>query len=977
MIQMKKTTFTSFTVLCLLSTVFLLGLSFNIDSVKADYTWTETIYIRADGSIEPSTAPVSTVDNVTYTLTDNIVGDVPKDSSAVVVERDSIVIDGAGYAVQGTEERNSKGIDFFWRNNVTLKNVEVRNFYDGIHLYFSSNNTLTGNTASNNRYGISLGASSNNVLSGNTASSNQYHGIYLSSSSNNTLTGNTASNNEHGISIGGSSNVITHNTATHNRYNFGVAGPTLNYIDTSNTVDGKPVYYLVGLADAVYDAKANAGTMYLINCNNITLKDLTLTKNTYGAVLWNTTDSNIENVTASNNEHGIWLSESSNNTISGNTITDNEDQIYLYDSDNCLIDGNTVSNNGSGFGIQLQFLEDCAVTGNVANNNWGGIYLSLAENCSINRNKANNNTYSGIWLSGSEYSRLSNNTVMGNGIIQTWHGGCGILVTSSSYNLITDNSIVNNLRGIRLMYSSDNIVFHNNLIDNTIQVYKGMESNNIWDDGYPAGGNYWGDYNGTDLYSGSSQNLTGSDRIGDVPYTIDADSQDNYPLMSPWGDMEPPVAEAGSNQSVFQGITVLFDASASTDDVAIKRYVWAFTDVTPKTLTGIRPNYTFNNLGDFEVTLNVTDYAGKWDTDTVRITVLVREYWTVDDDGPADFHTIQDAIDAASEGHTIFVHEGVYHEHAYPNYDVYIDKSISLIGENKSTTVIDGQGTGIVVHILEDEVTISGFTIQNSGSGGFDLYRDSAIMIWSDGNSIFGNNIMNNEIGIYILDHGYNMVTGNDITDNYQGIKIWGFYEHPTNNTIYHNNLVNNTEQVRSDDATNAWDNGYPSGGNYWSDYEGADSDGDGVGDSSYEIDADNQDNYPLMGVFCDFSATIEHHVQTICNSTISGFQFNGTAISFSVTGEDGTVGFCRTCIPTTLLNDAYRVFVNGTEVAHTLLPCSNSTHSYLYFTYTHSTQDVVIIPEFPSILIVPLLMALTLGVAVLLRKRRLYVKDS
>jgi len=59
-------------------------------------------------------------------------------------------------------------------------------------------------------------------------------------------------------------------------------------------------------------------------------------------------------------------------------------------------------------------------------------------------------------------------------------------------------------------------------------------STNIWDDGYPSGGNYWSDYNGTDLFSGPYQNITGSDGIGDTPYVIDENNRDRYPLMKPW-----------------------------------------------------------------------------------------------------------------------------------------------------------------------------------------------------------------------------------------------------------------------------------------------------------------------------------------------------------------------------------------------------------------------------------------------------------
>jgi hypothetical protein len=152
--------------------------------------------------------------------------------------------------------------------------------------------------------------------------------------------------------------------------------------------------------------------------------------------------------------------------------------------------------------------------------------------------------------------------------------------------------------------------------------------------------------------------------------------------------------------------------------------------------------------------------------------------------------------------------------------------------------------------------------------------------------------------------------------------------------------------------------------------YNGTDANHDGIGDSNYTIDADNNDRYPLMGMFTEFNATSEQHVQTICNSTISDFHFNGTAISFNVSGQSGTTGFCRICIPRALMSSTYEVLVDGTKVQCNELICSDSTHAYVYFNYTHSTKEVIIIPEFPSLLILPLFMAATLLAVIIYRRK-------
>jgi parallel beta-helix repeat protein len=254
------------------------------------------------------------------------------------------------------------------------------------------------------------------------------------------------------------------------------------------------------------------------------------------------------------------------------------------------------------------------------------------------------------------------------------------------------------------------------------------------------------------------------------------------------------------------------------------------------------------------------------------------------------------------------------------------------------------------------------------------------ILLWSTTNStVTLCNITRNYEGILIQgSSSSNSISGNNIENNdYAGIGLVG----SSGNSFFHNNIMNNmNETVTIASWGNIWDDGYPSGGNYWSDYDGIDllngpyrneTGSDGIGDTEYAIDGNNADHYPLMGMFSDFNATSECCVQTICNSSISSFQYNGTSIGFNVTGEDGTAGFCRIFIPTALMNTTYRVFVNDIEVQCNLLPCSNSTHNYLYFNYTHSTEEVVIIPEFPSVIILPLLMVLTM-LAVVFAERKI-----
>ena len=283
------------------------------------------------------------------------------------------------------------------------------------------------------------------------------------------------------------------------------------------------------------------------------------------------------------------------------------------------------------------------------------------------------------------------------------------------------------------------------------------------------------------------------------------------------------------------------------------------------------------------------------------ITALPPHTWIVDDDGAAHFHTIQEAINAANPEDTIYVRAGTYNENPTVN------KTLLLIGENKGNTIIIGN-----VLIEAGRIQFKGFSVEGDmpGSGitlsysNYSVISDNRIASkrwagitlreYSNNNTISNNIVVDNEYGIKI---GYfsgpagcnnNIITKNNVSNNTIGIeictastgnKIFGNTVEnnsdggilildvgASNNKIYHNNILYNGEawhRNAEDLSSNIWDAGLPSGGNFWSDYTGVDTNGDGIGDTPYVIDADSQDRYPFMSPWAPLpviTATIDTH---------------------------------------------------------------------------------------------------------------------
>src|SRR2546428_1582671 len=296
-----------------------------------------------------------------------------------------------------------------------------------------------------------------------------------------------------------------------------------------------------------------ANTTAYFRIFNVTVSSLITAQPATGILLNNATNGRIDNSIVEDESifccGGIIVESSKNIVVNANNVEAGScnnfsscstyDTVGAYGSTNVTISGNSIRADTSGNVLGVRGSSNVSILDNtILMNGLPPIGAPWAPS-------------NGIVVSSSGNVKISQNTVR-DSACSAYSPAMSMIVGGSSNVQIFGNNITSSYTcgsGIVFQSATGSLVYHNNLVNSSVQASDDNPGKNQWDNGYPTGGNYWSDYKGVDNCSGAQQNVCPSpDGIGDTPYAFSS-AQDNYPLMTPFAADPPAVGGGGGGRS--------------------------------------------------------------------------------------------------------------------------------------------------------------------------------------------------------------------------------------------------------------------------------------------------------------------------------------------------------------------------------------------------------------------------------------------
>jgi parallel beta-helix repeat protein len=644
---------------------------------------------------------------------------------------------------------------------------------------------------------------------------------------------------------------------------------------------------------------------------------------------------------------GIYLDEQSGNNIITGNILEKSGGIKLASSNNAVYNNTCIEHwptvMASQTGISVAGSDNNITDNIVESNDNVGISVSTGSANRIAGNLITNNPRVGMYVGNTSDNAISNNSIISNG----W----GVYVEkSSNFNDVIGNNITENFWPIYLRNSQSNKICHNNFFNNTDAVDID-ESENYWDDGYPSGGNYWSDYNGTDLYSGPYQNLTGSDGIGDMPRLVNGNNSDLYPLMLPYPRnsvlaIPSPSFTFFPSDPVASQTQILFNASESLCiDGFITDYLWDFGDGTSG--QGMIAYHTYNAYGSYNATLIVTSNTRSSAKKTMQLTVKGIPLASFTFSSPTLPSVGQpilfDASSSDPRGGTI----------------------TTYIWDFDDGNVISTTET-MLAHVFANPRAFN-ISLVVVDSEDLNATYAQSIQIWMPTFVSISTNAPSTLVG-FIAD-----ITGglhDFYGDKLKGESVYLSYTFPGAAA-----WVPITSCVTDNDGHYRAQWAVPATGYFTINAEW-------LGNATH-IGATNNVTLNILPYQNQYVFSVES------NSTISDLVFDAQSrkLTFTATGMNGTTGYTKVTVAKSLVQDItnLKVRIDRTEYNYTVVDLNDSW--VLSFTYNHSTHSMEVdlnpnaIPEFSPVLIPLLLILATLLVWKVYKRRRkthvLNVEDS